>query len=1077
MLPTKRDLPMAANREEGRGMKVAILFLALTATAQVPTGTIAGVVRDPSGAAVSGARVTVVYLATKIARTETTSEQGAYSFAALIPGDYKLTVQADRFASMERTASAESGATTAADFDLKLGDAKTSITVEAIAPQIQYDSHSVSGVITGSEIENLPLNGRNFLELAKLEPGVQSPLRTSGNRTLVPVLGGPGGPSGSGTRVTVDGSSIMTPGLFGASMNFSQDLVQEFQVSEANYDLSTGTTFSGAINVVTRSGGNEWHSSAFYFFRDHKLSGYPGLRRDPANPDPFFQRQQYGFAAGGPIRRDRLFFFANWERNDQRGVAATTLAGGDFAHFSGITPTPLSENQVSFRLDDRLSANHTMFARYSHDGDRNFSAVSGTAGAVGNTYPSNWVREVTWVDQSVLGVTSILRPALVNDFRYSYYFLSDKQLPPQPSDCSGCVGIGAPTISVPTAGLTIGQSTTTLYPGRRLQLNDSMSWQRGVHRMRFGVDWEFNRGGALSWMNEPATLTLFSPGQVRTYNSTAPALPIPLPAAFQTLNDILQLPLASVTIGIGDPRTRQANGGQVRTWSTARLYFQDSWCLREDLTLNYGLAWMVDGYQNYDLAKPAFLAPILGTDGIGPTRRNWKNFSPSLGFAWAPAHDRKTVIHGGAGIYYDFFFADMINTERALLEPAGSGRQTILGSAIGNPLSGIPGVPATTPLNFTTPTLFTGANLMSVLPAIRAQLSSSLANPDPPLTSVQVLKQVAGQTNILFPANLPHWSSQQFNLGIQRELARDFVLSASGVFRHFIHGGLGPSGLDLNQFFSARGPVIPRCKGTQQDDPTALCSTGPIQVYEATSNQQYKGLLVRADKRFSRGFQVLGSWAWSRNAGTPGTGASNPNAAFAPTGLNLDHWHQPLRPLILDFTHMVNLAGVAQLPWHFELGLNFSYSSAPPFSPILGGIDFNGDGTSGDLLPGTMLGQFNRALGKTDLARLVDQFNQTYGLTPDALGRIIPRVTLPGSYSLDHNSQALDLRLSRTFLFGERERLSLIGEVFNLYNAANLSGYTTDLTNPAFGQPNGRFTQLFGSGGPRAFQLAARFSF
>ena len=271
--------------------------------------------------------------------------------------------------------------------------------------------------------------------------------------------------------------------------------------------------------------------------------------------------------------------------------------------------------------------------------------------------------------------------------------------------------------------------------------------------------------------------------------------------------------------------------------------------------------------------------------------------------------------------------------------------------------------------------------------------------------------------------------------------------------------------------------MIPRCAGAQQNDPHALCSNGPIQVWQSTSNQTYKGLLVRAEKRFSHRFQFLGSWAWSSDVGTPGSGVQNPNAAFAPLGLNLDQWHQPNRPLIVDFTHIVNLAGVVELPRHFEFGLNFSYSSAPPFSPVIGGIDFNGDGTVGDLLPGTLLGQFNRGFGKADLARVVTQFNQTYALTPDSHGRTIPRITLPARYALDDNFQALDLRMSRTFLFHDPWRLSLIGEVFNVYNAANLSGYSTDLTSPAFGQPSARFTQLFGSGGPRAFQFAARFSF
>jgi hypothetical protein len=340
------------------------------------------------------------------------------------------------------------------------------------------------------------------------------------------------------------------------------------------------------------------------------------------------------------------------------------------------------------------------------------------------------------------------------------------------------------------------------------------------------------------------------------------------------------------------------------------------------------------------------------------------------------------VIHAGSGIYYDYFFQYQIDTERALLGSPTSGRQTIAGGAIGNSLTTIPGVDAGTPLNFTgNPTRFTGADFVSILPSVRAQLASNLANADGSLTSVEILKQVAGPTNILFPANVPSWSSQHVNVGLQRELAPDFVLSADFVFRHFIHGGMGISGLDLNHFNSVRGPVIHRCLGNQQNDPRALCSSGPIQVWQSSSNQTYKGVLVRAEKRLRRHIQMLTSYAWSSNIGTPGGGAANPNAPFAPSGLDLDHWHQPSRPLITDYTHILNLGGVLQLPRHFDLSLNFSYSSAPPFSPFVGAIDFNGDGTVGDLLPGTSLGQFNRGTGRADLVRLVDQFNQKYALT------------------------------------------------------------------------------------------------
>src|SRR5262249_14668335 len=130
-----------------------------------------------------------------------------------------------------------------------------------------------------------------------------------------------------------------------------------FEVWTVNLDLATGIVAAGAVNVVTRSGGNDLHSTAFYFFRDHKLAAYPALNRDPANPNPFFQRRQFGFALGGPVRHDRVFFFANLERNEQRGVSDTTLTG-DFAHLSGITASPLFGDQVSVRVDGLISSRH-----------------------------------------------------------------------------------------------------------------------------------------------------------------------------------------------------------------------------------------------------------------------------------------------------------------------------------------------------------------------------------------------------------------------------------------------------------------------------------------------------------------------------------------------------------------------------------------------------------------------------------------------------------------------------------------------------------------------------------------------
>jgi hypothetical protein len=385
-----------------------------------------------------------------------------------------------------------------------------------------------------------------------------------------------------------------------------------------------------------------------------------------------------------------------------------------------------------------------------------------------------------------------------------------------------------------------------------------------------------------------------------------------------------------------------------------------------------------------------------------------------------------------------------------------------------NTLPGIPGVPVGNSLSFTgAPTLFTGADLMAILPAIRDRLTQGLANADSAVQAIQVSKQLSGANYGLYPADFPSPSALHTSLGVQRQIARDFVLNADFVYRHFVHTARdGVVALDLNHFNSIRGPVIPKCISAQASDPLALCSRGPIQIMEAPGRATYKGLLLRAEKRFSHGFQALGSYAYSNNTGT----------SFR-NGLNLDNWLQNTGPTDFDYTQIANLAGVAQLPWRFELGLNFSYSSAPPFSAYIGGIDFDGDGTTDDLLPGTTVNAFDRGMGHADLTQLVAQFNPIHAGTKDAQGRTIPRLTLPARYAFGDNFHALDLRMSRSLVFRDRWHLSLMGEVFNLYNKANLSNYSGDLTSPRFGQPTSRVTQVFGSGGPRAFQLAARVSF
>ena len=572
----------------------------------------------------------------------------------------------------------------------------------------------------------------------------------------------------------------------------------------------------------------------------------------------------------------------------------------------------------------------------------------------------NGLARSAWVDQSLLGLTSVFRPTLVNDLRFSYFFSSTSETAPEERDCPGCLGIGAPAINIPQAGLFIGNSSSNYNLGRRFHLSDIVTWQRATHRVRFGVEWEYNRGGILGWANEPATLTLFSPAQARQNN-------LPLPAAFRTIDDILQLPLRSVTVSVGDPRVPQEDGGSVRHWPTARLFVQDTWRVRPGLTVNYGLGWSIDRDLNYDLRKPALFAPLLGNDGLGPPRKSWRNFSPVLGLAWAPASLAKTVIRAGAGLYYEPLTSPGLDAERATLGPPGLGRQTFLGNLASEHLAGYPRRPCW---------YFAGLPQSNLVHGRRPD-DDSASHPERS-------RPESGQGRSDGSSDPAHQASVR-NRGISFRL-QDFVCAARQrgcsardrprlrFERRFCLQAFRASDPGRGESTSTTSTAsvvqsFPTCTATQENDPQAICSRGPINVQEWQGRATYKGLLLRADKRFSHGFQVLGSYAYSSNTGT-----NNGN------GFNLDNWLQNRGPLPNDYTNILNLAAVAQLPRRFELGLNFSYSSAPPFSAYVGGIDFNGDGTTGDLLPGTTVNAFNRGMGRADLEQLVTQFNSTYAL-------------------------------------------------------------------------------------------------
>lgn len=1052
---------------------VALIPAAALLFAQEPTGTIAGTVLDESGAVVPNATVVVASKATGAARTIQSNSEGAFSAPSLPAGQYEVKVSVPGFRTMVRDATVETGATTTIEARLQVGQPSEVVLVEAAAAQVEYERNTIDGVITRTKIQELPLNGRSFLQLAFLEPGVTvSPGTTSQYNSLfsVSVLGG----DSNKTAVTVDGGNIRNVIEGNTGMNFSQEVVQEFQLSSANFDLSTGITSVGSVNIVTRTGSNDYHGSAYFFFRDHNLAAYPGLKRNPLSPDPFFARRNPGFWVGGPIVKDRLFFFFNYEYMNQRQLFTVQPDLPSVAGLAGNYGSPYKGKEISARFDIRVNANNMLFARYSHDGNSGFGPSSQTGVA---PLPSNWLRNQNWSDQSVLGVTSTIRPTLINDFRFNYTYWQNRNLFPTQSDCPGCLGLLGPQIQlVGSSNFAVGdtQNATQGRDLRRFTWIDNMTWQKGSHRLRWGADLEYAPGTGFWGYCDPACATAFSPEYVRSV-VPAPLVPVlfpNLPSRITSNADLMNLPFAGAIVGIGDPsQPPPYNIDIAKKNSHYRFYAQDTWRVAPRFTLNYGLAWELETTLfNRDLTKPALLAPLYGND-LSPTNNNYYNFSPALGFAWQPDHSGKTVIRAGAGIYYDTELLYRRLQERSYIGPLGNGRIQFPSSGFTNIFPGILNVGTQQPLAVGQPvpygnalTTLTMGQFMQILQQEIGPVSASLAPKnlnDLSVRNINVSKSGAQ----LFPKNYPVQHGIHVSAGIQRQLTNDMVVSVDFVRRVYLNTLLGE--IDYNRFnrfiSGVQSPIIPICSRAQSSDPAANCSNGPITFWTPGGRSVYNAMLLKVDKRFTKRLQFTTSYALTNQHGYNGI-------------YNLDQWNSSWGPQ--GSRHILNVSAIVSLPWGFEIGLISATSSRGPVMAFVSGVDLTGSGVSTTPIPGIPFNSFNRGSSKADLAKAVANWNSRYAGKKDARGQTIPTLTLPANYDFGRVFNSQDVRVTKKFTYRERYTLSLFGEAFNIFNYANYSSYNFNLNDPtSFGQPTQRVGQVFGSGGPRAFQLGGRFQF
>jgi carboxypeptidase family protein/TonB-dependent receptor-like protein len=610
---------------------IALLLPALV-SAQAAVTTLAGRVTDVQDAAAPGATVTVRDLATGATRIVTSGSDGRFTVPLLPPGTYSVDVQLANFSAWRADSVVlQVGQERQLDVRLTVGGVKETVTVAEAARTV---TTAVDGVLAAESIQALPLNGRNFLELAMLVPG-NSPTPTFDPTKTNSVLVSSAGQLGRGGNITIDGQSNNDDVVGGPLLNLPIDAVQEFQIATNRFGADLGRSASSVINVVTRSGANTPQGTAAIFIRDDAWQASSPLVADDSTAPPF-DRQQMSASYGGPIRRDRLFWFAAGEfRHQDGGILVGTRDPAARTIPRGFADAPLRDGLWSMRVDSAGQANRLKL-RYAGQWATDTSSSAGERAMGSATQRQEAMNRY----HSVLGGwTMAPSGSFVNDLSVSVSTFYNRTLPLTQQ----------PQLTFPSLvdGASFRMPQETLQT--RLQIVDSATRIRGAHTIRLGgeihrIDAEFRLGvfqqGRIEFVQDFPDSDHNGDGRVDD-------------------NDLL----FAVTLRSGKPDQAliQPDADNVHMAG----FIQDDWNVSDRLTLNMGLRYEFDTDVN-NQSRVDELNPIVLPFVTDERRRDTNNFAPRIGLAWNADGAGRLVVRGGYGIYYDRIVLQIQSLERGL---------------------------------------------------------------------------------------------------------------------------------------------------------------------------------------------------------------------------------------------------------------------------------------------------------------------------------------------------------------------------------------------------------------------------
>jgi outer membrane receptor for ferrienterochelin and colicin len=1012
--------------------------------AQAGTGQITGIVSDATGAIVPNATVTLTSKATNQTQSLNTSDEGVYRFVSLQPGNYTVKATASNFGEQTLDVEVQVGRTTDANF--ALGAAGTSAEVTVTAEGIQTTAIQSDAVISQTQIDNLPINGRRFQDFATLTPTVQ----IDPDRGQISIAG----QRGINSNVSVDGTDYNQPffgGIRGGERsNFGftipQEAIREFQVVSGGYSPEFGRSSGGVVNVVTKTGTNDFRGSAFYLLRPQSLSrksefvkeverqtnvNLAAVNRQPIEFQAAPTQQQFGGSFGGPIIKDKLFFFAAYEQQIFRADRQALFTGLDV-----ITAGATNQEAINFfrnQEDDfqitndvnalfgsilyNINENNSLTARYnfSRNIGENFITTGSSLGLISPFVAnalSNEGTEKNRINAFVGQLRSSFSPSLYNEFRFQY---SREDRPREANELIPRLNIG-----------NVGEvGTRSFFPSEqydtRLQFTNNLTYIAGDHTIKVGGEFSrlyanqifgFNQFGAYTFgVNGNAGLEILSltPGsttdrRLDTTNSFFAQQVGNLQAAFSVYE--------------------------------AAFYVNDSWRVTPRFTLDFGVRLDKQYNPSPELGNTTLINavqntrfPILNNQGFDPTQipDSELQVGPRVGFAWDVEGNGKSVVRGFGGVFFArtplLIFAGAVNNFRTTpgdvsinlgsnIIPANFNLTNFLAN---NP-NYVAALQATGSNCTTTPTSCTPNTVYRQFLLAGINLNNVSLNSLPTLTQAQInsigtalgLSNVLtgnGQPGIPLGADLQGIASDfenpravQFGLGYEREVLRNFVV---GIDYLQVNTDRLQRNREINLFAPVPQGVAQRPTFNNAVRPFGVSNPGlptirRLFIREATARSFFRSLTIRA--RYNR------SWGQFNAYYTLSRALSDDDNERNATGLFYENTYD-LRPEYnlsdLDRKHQFVANPVVFLPFGFEVSSAIRLRSGRPISPVVGN-DLNLDTNNND-----------RPF-------------------------ISPGVPYERNSFRNRPLYDVDLRVQKGFRFDESRRLVLSAEFFNLFNLSNI---------------------------------------